>query len=237
MPLKKVLVIQHVECEGLGTIDAPLRRGGFAPEFIRVFRGQTLPRTAQGYSAVIALGGPMGVYEEDIHPFIGAELRLIESVLRAGLPFLGVCLGSQMLARAAGARVYKGKGKEIGWYRVRLTGDGMADRLFLGFPEEFTVFQWHGDTFDVPPGAVNLASSEIFPNQLIRVGRNAYGVQFHLEVTGEMIKEWIEVNSRELEGLKGVIDPGKIAEETPRNVPGLLRYGNAFVARFLRAID
>ncbi|MBI5826222.1 MAG: hypothetical protein HZB22_00595 [Deltaproteobacteria bacterium] len=237
MAFKKVLVIQHVECEGLGIIEAPLRRAGFAPEFIKVFRGQGLPRTAQGYSAVIALGGPMGVYEEDIHPFISAELRLIESVLRSGLPFLGVCLGSQMLARAAGARVYKGKGKEIGWYKVRLTIDGMADRLFLGFPEEFTVFQWHGDTFDVPPGAVNLASSEMFPNQLIRVGRNAYGVQFHLEVTGDMIKDWIEVNGRELEALKGVIDPGKIVEETPRNVPDLLRYGNTAVERFLRAID
>ncbi len=237
MALKKVLVIQHVECEGLGTIEAPLRRAGFEPEFIKVFSGRALPRTAQGYSAVMALGGPMGVYEEDIHPFIGAELKLIESVLRSGLPFLGVCLGSQMLARAAGARVYKGKGKEIGWYRVRLTSDGLADRLFLGFPDEFTVFQWHGDTFDVPPGAVNLASSEMFPNQLIRVGRNAYGVQFHLEVTGEMIKEWIEVNGGELEGLKGVIDPGKIVKETTGNVPVLLRYGNAFVARFLRAID
>lgn len=235
--MKKILVIQHVECEGLGTIGAPLRRAGFAPEFIRVFRGQALPRTARGYSAVIALGGPMGVYEEGIHPFISAELRLIESVLRHGLPFLGVCLGSQMLARAAGARVYKGKGKEIGWYRVSLTADGMADRLFLGFPGEFTVFQWHGDTFDVPPGAANLASSEMFPNQLIRVGGNAYGVQFHLEVTGEMIKEWIEANARELEGLKGVIDPEKIVGENPRNVPDLLRYGNTAVERFLRAID
>lgn len=237
MALKKVLVIQHVECEGLGTMGAVLRRAGFAPEFIKVFRGQTLPRNARGYSAVVALGGPMGVYEEDIHPFIGAELRLIESVLRAGLPFLGVCLGSQMLARAAGARVYKGKGKEIGWYRLRLTAEGMADRLFLGFPEEFTVFQWHGDTFDVPPGAVNLASSEMFPHQLIRVGRNAYGVQFHLEVTGDMIKDWIEVNAGELEALKGVIDPGKIVEETPGNIPDLFRYGNTAVERFLRAID
>lgn len=237
MALKKILVIQHVECEGLGTIEPPLRRAGLEPEFIKVFRGQALPRTAHGYSAVIALGGPMGVYEEAIHPFIGAELRLIESVLRHGLPFLGVCLGSQMLARAAGARVYKGKSKEIGWYRVKLTGEGMADRLFLGFPKEFSVFQWHGDTFDVPPGAVNLASSEIFPNQLIRVGRNAYGVQFHLEVTGEMIKDWIEVNGQELEGLKGVIDPVNIVEETPGNVPDLLRYGNTFVTRFLRAID
>ena len=237
MALKKVLVIQHVECEGLGIIEAPLRRAGFTPEFIRVFKGHRLPRSTRGYSSVIALGGPMGVYEEDIYPFISAELRLIESALKSDIPFLGICLGSQMLARAAGARVYRGTVKEIGWYKIRLTPEGMADRLFMGLPEEFTVFQWHGDTFDIPPGSVNLASSELFPHQLIRAGRNAYGVQFHLEVTEEMIKDWIAVNGPELESMKGVIDPEKIMKETPEKIQTLLGYGNTVIARFLRAID
>ncbi|MBI5887563.1 MAG: gamma-glutamyl-gamma-aminobutyrate hydrolase family protein [Deltaproteobacteria bacterium] len=235
--MSKVLVIQHVACEGLGIIEPELKKYGLKADFLKVFKNASLPRRIpQGYGALIVLGGPMGVYEDGVYPFIKDELNLLESALKTDLPILGVCLGSQMLAKAAGADVYKGKAKEIGWYKAELAGEGMKDRLFLGMPEEFTVFQWHGDTFDLPKGAVNLASSKLFKNQAIRVGRNAYGLQFHLEVTEKMIGEWIEVNAGELKSLKGFIDPDEILKETPKRIDALKRHGAAVISRFLRAV-
>lgn len=232
--MQKCLVIQHVRSEGLGVIAPLLASAGLAPEFVRVYKGDKVPRAIASYPALIVLGGPMGVYEEDVFPFIKDELRLIESALKASTPTLGVCLGSQLLAKAAGARVYKGKKKEIGWYDVTLTQEGLSDGLLLGMPKVMRVFQWHGDTFDVPKGAVNLASSEDFPNQLIKAGKAAYGAQFHLEVTEAMIKDWIEVNSGELKSLDGEIDPARILKETPENIASLHRHGTAFIKRFLR---
>ncbi|MDP2690666.1 MAG: gamma-glutamyl-gamma-aminobutyrate hydrolase family protein, partial [Deltaproteobacteria bacterium] len=233
--MKKVLVIQHVPHEGPGIIKDAMR-GGFEADFLRVYRDR-FACCLDDYSALLVLGGPMGVYEEDRYPFIKDELRLIESALKKDVPILGVCLGSQLLAKAAGARVYKGGGKEIGWFDVRLTPAGAVDPLFLGLPSSFEVFQWHGDTFDVPAGAVNLASSELFPHQVIKVGKAAYGVQFHLEVTGDMINEWLSVNRDELVPLKGKIDPLAISKETLARLPGLHSRGRTVLSRFFRGVD
>ena len=235
--MKKVLVVQQVPHEGLGIIGRSLERNGFATEFLRVYEDRPAPRSIEGYSALIVLGGPMGVYEEKEYPFIRDELRLIESAMKTNTPALGVCLGAQLMAAAAGARVYKGKTKDIGWYGATLTEEGVDDRLFMGLSDEFTVFQWHGDTFDLPRGSVLLASSELFPNQAVRIGSRAYAVQFHLEVTERMIAEWIGVNTEELKGLKGVIDPGKIMRETKEKLVGLQEYGRTVIERFLRLVD
>ncbi len=236
--MRSVLVIQQVAHEGLGTIAAALRSIGFSARCIRVYAGERVPKeVAPPDEALIVLGGPMGVYEEDKNPFIRDELRLIESAVKAGVPVLGICLGAQLMAKAAGARVYKGKSKEIGWYDVSLTPDGMRDRLFSGLPQTMKTFQWHGDTFDVPRGGTLLASSEEFPSQLVRMGRNAYAFQFHLEVTEAMICEWLSVdeNREEIEKLEGAIDPEKIIEETPANIPALHAVGDAVFRRFFRS--
>lgn len=235
--MKKVLVVQQVPHEGLGIIGPLLERKGFAPDFLKAYEGHPAPRSVEGYSALIVLGGPMGVYEEKEYPFLKDEIRLIESAMKTNTPALGVCLGAQLMAAAAGARVYKGKTKEIGWYGATLTEEGMDDRLFMGLSDEFTVFQWHGDTFDLPRDSVLLASSELFPNQAVRIGSRAYAVQFHIEVTEKMISEWIEVNSEELKGLKGVIDPVKILRETREKIGGLHEYGRTVIERFLRLVD
>jgi GMP synthase-like glutamine amidotransferase len=230
----KFLVVQHVPHEGLGVIGQAMARAGVQAEFLKVYAGRSIPRSAAPYPGIIVLGGPMGVYEDDRYPFIKDEIRLIESALKEDVPFLGICLGSQMLAKAAGARVYRGGAKEIGFYGVRLTADGASDGLFMGQPDEFTVFQWHGDTFDLPRGARNLASSDLFPHQLIRVGGRAYGAQFHLEVTPAMIKEWIAVNRDELKALRGVIDPDEILMSIPAHMEALHGRCAVVIARFLR---
>ncbi len=153
------------------------------------------------------------------------------------MPLLGICLGSQLLAKAAGADVYKGNKKEIGWYKVRLTESGAKDSLMAGFPKEFTVFQWHGDTFDVPEKGTNLAESELFPHQMFRVGKRAYGLQFHLEVTDKMIKDWIRINDDELKAVSKYIDPERIIKETALYMPALHKYCETMTSRFLRLAD
>lgn len=231
--MSKILVVEHVPHEGLGMIGQAL--SGFDLEYMRAYETGKAGESAEGYSALIVMGGPMGVYESNIHPFINDEMELIREAIKKDVPVLGVCLGSQLLAAAAGARVYKGKKKEIGWYKVSFTDEGASDRLFLGLPDEFPVFQWHGDTFDVPSNAANLASSDLFPNQVIKVGKRAYGFQFHFEVTAKMIAEWIEINAEELKAAD--IDPMRILKETPEKIEGLHRLGRAIVQRFARLID
>jgi GMP synthase-like glutamine amidotransferase len=177
----------------------------------------------------------MGVYEEERYPFITDELHLVERALKAGQHVLGICLGAQVLAKAAGARVNKGRTKEIGWFNVSLTSEGERDWVFSGLQRELKVFHWHGDTFDIPREGKNLASSELYQNQILHVGKRAYGIQFHLEVTEEMVREWIELSEEELQAFK--IDPRVIIKETPGNIGPLHRYGDAVFSRFLRSID
>lgn len=234
--MARVLVIRHVAHEGLGVLKRPVERDCIV-EYIDVFKGGRVPSRIDGYDALIALGGPMGVYEEGIYPFIKTEVKLMEEALKKRVPTLGICLGAQLLAKAAGGRVYKGGKKEIGWYDVTLTEDADDDWLFLGFPERFRAFHWHGDTFDVPQGAVLLASSELFPNQVIKPGPAAYGIQFHLEVTEQMIREWVALNSDELKSLAGTIDPKAIIDEAPRSIGGLNRLGSALASRFVRMAE
>ena len=245
--MARVLVLQHVASEGLGLIAKSLRQKGLGADFIKIYRNERVPNNIQGYDGLIVLGGPMGVYEEDIFPFIKDEISLIKNALRNDIPILGICLGAQLLAKAAGADVYKGKKKEIGWYKVELTEAGKSDGLFIGLPDEFIVFQWHGDTFDLgtpPPlspsmrgtgGGVPskcLASSELFANQIIKVGKNAYGLQFHLEVTEEMIRDWIDVNDKELSSVKSYIHPEEIIKDTPKHINTIHKFGDAVFSKF-----
>ncbi len=243
--MARVLVLQHVESEGLGIINKAVKQRGIQTDFISIFKNDRIPRSLEGYNGLIILGGPMGVYEEDIYPFIKDEITLIKSAIKDDTPILGICLGAQMLAKAAGADVYKGgkhvpagikQGKEIGWYKIKLSDEGKRDGLFIGLPGEFTVFQWHGDTFGIPENSKCLASSELFSNQIIKVGKNAYGLQFHLEVTEDMIKNWIDVNDRELASVKSYINPKHIIKETANHIETVHRYGEVIFSRFFNLV-
>lgn len=235
----RVLVIKQVPHESPGTIGPVLERAGFVLETVRPYRGDKVPRVPGPYAAVICLGGPMGVYEKNEYPFLGDEVRLLERCIKDHVPVMGICLGSQILARAAGADVYPGGAKEIGFYEVELTEEARGDRLLMGLPERPRVFQWHGDTFDLPPGAIRLATSSEYPNQAFRVGPSAYGFQFHFEVTAGMVREWLGVNTEELEGLppESGIDPGEIAERAPEGVREMAPLGYAIARRFARLVE
>jgi GMP synthase (glutamine-hydrolysing) len=136
------------------------------------------------------MGGPMNVYEHTAYPWLLDEDILIRNCLKERVPILGICLGSQLLAKAANSKVKAGHAKEIGWRPIRLDQSAEADPVFAGMEEEFSVFHWHGDTFDLPDGATLLASSEMYANQAFCLNQNCYAFQFHIEVTETMIQEW-----------------------------------------------
>lgn len=167
-------ILDHLSCPHV--IHHPYRDGGL-PELEQI-------------AALIVLGGAMGANDDDRHPFLGDLKNLIRSVVAARIPYLGICLGGQLLAAALGAQVVSRRWEELGTLQVALTVAGRADRLFNGIAEEFSNFQWHHDSFDIPAGGVVLAASAACPHQAFRMGESAWGVQFHPEVTAEIIRGW-----------------------------------------------
>lgn len=186
-----VLIIMHVESEGPGTLGTFLESVGARIHTIRLHAGEALPESADAFHAVVSMGGPMNVYDEDTYPYLKDETDFLHRAVHAGIPCLGVCLGSQMIAKAAGAEVELSVAKEIGWDTVTLTSDGRNDTLFQGLPETIDVLQWHSDMFHVPEGGTLLAGSEICPHQAFRY-RNAFGLQFHVEVNEEILSDWFK---------------------------------------------
>lgn len=229
--LSEFLVLQHIECEDLGTIADAISRRGISYQYVRLFDGEPVPEDIERYSGLIILGGPMNVYEEDKYPYLKDEDKLIKKVINRGLPVLGICLGGQLIAKASNVIVRKGARKEIGWYELNLTSSGKKDTIFKNFPEKLTVFQWHGDTFDIPSDATHIASSELFPNQAFRIGNKVYGLQFHLEVTEKMIRQWIAEYQDELSSLN-YRDPERIITDIPKYINTLSRYAEIFYDKF-----
>lgn len=208
----RVVVMEHVEHEGAGLLLEPL--AGHTVE--RRFRDP--PATTDGYDLVIVMGGPMDAWDDAAHPWLAAEARLLAESARAGRLTLGVCLGAQLLARGLGARVYRGtRGPELGLAPIALTAEGARDPLLAGFHGQ-PVLHWHFDTFDVPPGATLLASTENYPHQAFRAGARAWGVQFHVECGAEMRADWAERGADELRA-HGV-DPASLAGDAAIDVRG-----------------
>jgi len=204
----RVLVLQHIACEPPGEYEDVLRHRG--ANLVQLDEGEQIPEG--GFDAIVAMGGPMSVNDEAEHPWLVDEKRLIARAASEGTPYWGACLGAQLLASALGARVSPGRQPEVGVLPVVLTLDGSADPVLGSLPDRFSTLQWHGDTFELPEGATLLASSAPYPNQAFRV-RNAYGVQFHVEVSRAMADEWAEVPAY-AEYADRVLGPGSL--------PGLL---------------
>ena len=218
--MPRLLVCQHVAFEILGTLNPLFKSYGFRIRYVNFGRHPDARPGLDGYHGLVVLGGPMNVDQVDAHPHLATEVDLIRSALDRGIPVLGICLGAQLIARALGAAVGPNGEKEIGWYDVRPTDAGRADPLFAHFADSQKIFQWHGDTFSIPEGAVHLATSPGCSSQAFRYGDNVYGLQFHLEVDEALIERWLSVpvHRRELEELKGKIEPERIRRETSRHI-------------------
>lgn len=192
--MKKIVIVKHVENEGPGSIGDFFRNSAWELQTIELFKGALLPDDLSEVAAVVVMGGPMNVYEEDKHLFLKEENVFIKKVVEQEIPYLGICLGSQLLAKACGAAVIKAPQKEVGWYNVALTMEAAHDQLLRGISGPLDVFQWHEDTFTIPEGGVLLATAETCRNQAFRCGKNAYGLQFHVEVTTDMIWSWVKAD-------------------------------------------
>lgn len=207
-----VLAFRHVPFEHLGLIASALEARGIPFEYVDLFRDPAVAPPIDSAAGLIFMGGPMSA--NDDLPCIRKEIQLIGEAVRAGKPVLGVCLGAQLIAKALGAKVYRNRSKEIGWFPVCWTKAAHRDRLLEGLTEPETVFHWHGETFDLPPGAKWLAWSDACRHQAYRFGANVYGFQFHLEVTPEMISDWLtqDENCGDLRELAAPLDPYANAE-------------------------
>ncbi len=218
----RALVYQHVACEHPGLFADRLRAAGLPFHVARLDEGEP-PPDPRAYDALLVLGGPMNVDEEVRYPWLAAEKAAIQRAVAGGVPFLGICLGAQLLARALGAPVTANAVPEVGFELVELTAAGQADPLFRGWPVRPRVFQWHGDTFALPAGAVRLAGGPACANQAFRYGPRAYGLQFHVEVTAAMIAAWGELASyrQALVELRGPDGPAWLAREAEAALPAL----------------
>lgn len=200
-----VLIIKNIVTEGPGTIEGFLRKDDISFSIVELGSGE-VPPPFERFDTLIVMGGPMGLYEMDKYPHLVVGSRLVREAINRDMRILGICLGAQLVAYCLGARVYKGSEKEIGWCSIELTGDGLRDPLMRklaihprvgDFWKRFDIFQWHSDTFELPLGAVLLASSELYKNQAFRYRNNVYGFQFHIEVTKKMLLEWFK-DSKEI---------------------------------------
>lgn len=229
-----MLVFQHVPHEILGTLDPLLREAGFRIRYVNFGRQPHMRPDVARYHGLVILGGPMNCDEVDRYPHLELETEAIRTAIDRGLPVLGICLGGQLIARALGAKVTRGE-KEIGWYDVTPTEAGSRDPLFRRFSGTQKIFQWHGDTFRLPPGAVHLASSQGCVHQAFRYGDNVYALQFHLEVDEPLIRRWLHtpVMAREVECLGPGFSPGRILEDTQRHIGRSLALGRAVFEEYI----
>lgn len=202
--MKTACVIRHVAFEDLDGFAPLLNERGYSAVYHEAGRHDLSALDAHAPDLVVVLGGPIGAYDDDAYPFLRHELRLLERRLAAGRPTLGICLGAQLMARALGATVYPGPRKEMGWMPLTLTEAGRASCLRFLAPEITPVLHWHGDTFDLPPGAVRLASTEICPNQAFLHGTNALALQFHPEVTASGLERWFIGHALEIATTPGM---------------------------------
>ena len=187
---KMILFVKHIDIEGPETLGPVFESHGFECKTIDLSLGDSLPKNFSDLEVVVPLGGPMNVYEEDKYPFLKEEDVFIKKILKDEIPFLGICLGSQLLSKASGGKVAKSRAQEIGWYQIDLTEKGKKDPIFAGLGEKFEVFQWHGDTFSIPQNGSWLAKAPICSHQVLKVGPCAYGFQFHMEITDKSIRQW-----------------------------------------------
>jgi len=197
--------LQHVPFETLGSIKSWLKISGYKTTVTRLYQSTLLP-APESVDLLIILGGPMSANDEEQYPWLRTEKLFIRQIIEAGKPVIGVCLGAQLIASSLGESVYPNRRKEIGWFPIQ--GLRHEDESLFSFPEEIEVFQWHGETFDLPSGSVLLATSEGCKNQAYQLGKSVIGLQFHLEVTPEAVRTLVN-------NCRNEIQPSKYVQPEP----------------------
>ena len=207
--MSDVLLVQNTRIEGSGHLGELLSNDGFNITSISA-KHERIPE--KKFSLVVVLGAPESA--NDDLPYLIEEQKLIKNSVNDNIPVLGICLGSQLIAKTFGAKVYKGPTKEIGFYHDLMISNN--SKLFDGFKNPFSVFHWHGDTFDLPDGAIRLALSENYSNQAFQY-KSAVGLQFHLEINEQMVNLWLDKTEEKLQQIP-YIDPQKIRSEIDENI-------------------
>jgi len=227
-----ILLLQHLEIEPAALIEALIADAGGTIETVRMDRGETVPSALAGYDGMVVMGGPMSANDSHLR-YIADELALLEKAIEADFPVLGLCLGAQLLAKAAGAEIVVSPVRELGWYPLQRTWDSADDPIFRTLGESgLMVFQWHGETFTLPDSATLVATHPDVPNQAFRIGSSQYGLQFHIEVDQPIIESWMEAGASERSELD---DDGIVAirSESPEYLPAAHAFCREMVSAWL----
>lgn len=231
--MKRALVIRHVIHEGLAGYRLPIEQAGYEIERVAACQTDFAALDLVSPDLLVVMGGPMGAYETDAHPWLLDEIVAIAARLAADRPTLGICLGSQMLAAALGARVYPGPVREIGFAPLALNKAGRESPL--GHVADIDVLHWHGDTFDLPEGTERLASTAAYANQAFRRGDRVLALQFHAEMGEDpRFAAWMEDEAY----IRGAgVDPGSLQQDHDRLGPPAVRAGERMIAEWLARLD
>jgi GMP synthase-like glutamine amidotransferase len=223
----RIHYFQHVNFEGLGSIGPWIKKNGHQLSCTRFFMDEPLPEV-EDIDWLIVMGGPMGVHDEAIYPWLAYEKVFIKKAINSDKTVIGICLGAQLIANALGAKVYPNPYKEIGWFDVSMKGEGLESTLIKGLEEKMKVFHWHGDTFDLPAGSLHLFESEACSNQAFLYNSKVLGLQFHFEVDEESLNEMIFNGKHELLEDKFVQAHGDILKDI-----SLISKNNALMSSIL----
>ncbi|WP_337268121.1 type 1 glutamine amidotransferase [Oryzifoliimicrobium ureilyticus] len=231
----RVAIIENMINTQLGALGEALNEAGALLNWYRPWKDGVLPRFDSAYSALLVMGGEQSAVDDDVHPYLPELVRLLRQYGEAGRPVLGICLGSQILARAYGAENKLGATLEFGWHEIELTDEGKDDPVLSAVAGSFTIFQWHSDTFSLPEGAIRLAKNGAVANQAFRVGSLAYGTQFHFEANSDVIEVWKGESAPTIERLAPgwLADYDRIAAE---NAPNAEAAGLALARAWVRLV-
>jgi len=232
---REALAVRHVHFEDLGTLELVLGERAWSVRYLDVGLARVEAPKPEGPALTVVLGGPIAAYDDLSYPTLKPLLALLEKRIAAGRPTLGICLGAQLIARVLGANVYAAEHKEIGWSPLTLTEAGRRSPVRHLDGSLTSVLHWHGDTFDLPPGAVRLASTQVCENQAFAWGSNVLAFQCHPELRSDRFERWLIGHANEIATTQG-IDPIQLRSDTERFGPTLERAARDTFGEWLDAI-